>query len=120
MKGPIGNVFIVDPITFKWETPTRVINSQIEIKDGKLEMTGASDVYPIVFISSQTISGKINAVRYSELSVRNEEKPVLGALQKIFSDVEELALENIAGELILHVSLSTSTKNCRWRIYPEE
>ena len=105
LKGPLGNAFIVDPITFKWETPTRVINSQIEIKDGKFEMTGASDVYPIVFVTPNTASGKLNAIKYSELSVRNQQKPVLAALQRIFADVEDLALENVAGELILHVSL---------------
>ena len=105
LKSRIENAFIADPINFKWETPTRVFNSQIEIKDGRLEMTGTQEVYPIVFVSPQTMSGRVNAIRYSELSVRNAEKPLLTAMQAIFEDVQEITLENVGNELILHVSL---------------
>ena len=55
-------------------------------------MTGKRDVYPMTFVSPQTISPGQNALRYSDMSKRNKESFLLSALKNVFPDVRGLSL----------------------------
>lgn len=100
--GKPENIFLTVPLNFKWTTPERVMYSTVEIKDGQLKLEGSPEVYPIIFLSPKTMSARQDAQRFSELSKQNRAEPVLGAIQRIFPDVKEITLENVAGELALH------------------
>lgn len=100
------NAMAIDPITFKWITSKGVYRSQVELKDGALRMSGSVEVYPLFLISPQTFSARANAQFYSNLSRMKKALPVLAAVQSIFNDVEDLTLEIIAGEPIIHVSMA--------------
>lgn len=105
MKGEPDNVFLISPISFTWENPQKVMKTQIEIKDGAVRMTGSGDVFPLVLVSPQTISARDNAEKYSELSKQKKADPVLEQLQKIFPEVQDITLENVLGDSMLHISL---------------
>jgi AAA15 family ATPase/GTPase len=107
LKGLNEHAFLIKPITFKWITPKKVIRSEIVVKEGQLRMTGSSDVYPIIMISPQLASARQNALRFSELSKQNKIEPVKTAIRFIFPEIEDITLESIAGELVIHVSLNT-------------
>jgi ABC-type polar amino acid transport system ATPase subunit len=104
--GSTENAMAIDPITFKWITGRNVYRSQVEFKDGALRMTGSVEVYPVFLISPQTFSARANAQYYSNLSRLKKALPVLAAVQSIFNDVEDLTLEIIAGEPVIHVSIA--------------
>ena len=99
------NMFLTSPINFKWETPEKVINSAVEIKDGQLKFEGTPDVFPLVFVSPKIASAKHDALRYSDLSRQNKAAPVLAAVRKIFPEVRAITLESVAGELVLHADI---------------
>jgi AAA15 family ATPase/GTPase len=99
------NVFLVTPLNFKWENPSRVMNSRVEVKNGELRMDSTPDVFPLVFVSPRTSSAKYDAQRFSELSTQNKSEIAIKAVQRIFPEVRTITLENIAGELVLHAQI---------------
>jgi ABC-type lipoprotein export system ATPase subunit len=99
------NMFLTYPLNFKWETPQRVMNSRIEVRNGELKIDGAPDVFPIVFVSPRTSSAKFDAQRFSELSRQNKSGPAVAAVKRIFPEVISITLEDIAGELVLHAEI---------------
>lgn len=100
-----ASAFAIDPIHFKWDSEGEVSHSKVEIRNGALYMAGSAKVYPLFLISPRTFSGRDNAQFYSNLSRRRRAGPVLDAIRSIFTDVEDLALELVAGEPQLHVSI---------------
>lgn len=103
--GKPDNIFLMVPLTFKWNNPEKVMYSTLEIKDGQLKLEGAPDVYPIMFMSPRTANTQEDAQRYSELSKQNLAAPVLKAIQRIFPEVQEITLESIANEIVLHARI---------------
>ena len=99
------NAFSVNPIIFKWDTKNKVYRSSVEIKDGNLRMSQAGDVYPIILISPRAPSAREYAGFYSNLHRTRRAAPVLEALKSIFEEVEDLSLEMVAGEPVLHVDV---------------
>lgn len=99
--------FSIDPIQFKWDFGSHIVHSQVIVKDGALQMTGDAKVYPLFLISPRTFSGKDNAAFFSNLSRMKKATPVCKAVAAIFSDVEDLSLELLAGEPQIFVSLKT-------------
>ena len=100
------DLFSVTPIVFKWEGRKRVTESKVEIADnGVLRMKGSKDVYMMTFVSSQTLDPRSNALRYSDLSKRGRAGLVLAAMREVYSEIEELTLEFVAGEPMLHASI---------------
>lgn len=97
--------FTVTPITFKWETPKGFKSAKVEVVENRFRMVGTKEVSPMVFVSPQTQNARQNAVKYSELSRKNDADRVLEALQGVFPDVEGMALEFSSGEPMLHVAL---------------
>ncbi|MGO9863156.1 MAG: AAA family ATPase [Terriglobales bacterium] len=107
---PIGdagerNAFSVNPIIFKWDAKSKVSRSSVEIKDGNLRISTGGDVYPIVLISPRAPSSHEYAQYYSNLHRTRRAAPVLEALKSIFPEVEDLSLEMVAGEPVLHVDV---------------
>lgn len=100
------NAFSINPIVFKWESKNRVARSTAEIKDGKLVMNVAGEAYPMVLISPRAPSTREYAQYYSNLHRTRKAAPVLEALKSIFDEVEEISMEMVAGEPILHVDVN--------------
>lgn len=103
--GKPENMFLTIPLNFKWATPERVMYSTVEVKDGQIKLEGSPEVYPVIFVSPKTMSAKQDAQRFSELSKQNRLEPVMEAIRRIFPDVQEITLENIAGEIVLHAKV---------------
>lgn len=104
-SGRSEDSFTVLPITFKWDTPKKVITSKVEVGPNGLRMSGSQEVLPMTFLSSHTINAKDNATKFSELSKRNSVGPIVDALKGVFHDVKGLSLELVGGEPILHVDI---------------
>jgi energy-coupling factor transporter ATP-binding protein EcfA2 len=101
------DVFSVTPIVFKWTGQKKVTEAQVEIgENGGLRMKGSRDIYPMHFVSSQTLDPKGNAYRYSDLSKLGRSKLVLESMQKVYPEITELSLEFIAGDPMLHASIA--------------
>jgi hypothetical protein len=99
------NAFSVDPINFKWDFGNRIVHSKVEFKDGGLQMKGTAEVYPVFLVSPRTFSGRESAQFYSNLSRAKHAQPVLDGIRSLFGEVEEISIELVAGEPLLHVSL---------------
>jgi ABC-type lipoprotein export system ATPase subunit len=99
------NAFLIHPIVFKWDIANRIHSTEIQLKGGQLVMEGSVEVFPIHFASTQTISSKHSALRFSNLSRQGKAEPVLEALSRMYPDVEDITLEIVAGEPLLHVKL---------------
>jgi AAA15 family ATPase/GTPase len=99
------NAFVIDPITFKWDTRNKVTHSEVIFEDQSLKMTGNVSVLPVYLISPQTFSPRENSNQFSLLSRAKKEEPVLSALQSIFKEVQGISLEILAGEPVLHVAV---------------
>ena len=100
------NAFSINPIIFKWDTKNRVSRSTVEIKDGSLRMSLAGDIYPMVLVSPRAPSAREYAQFYSNLHRTRKAAPVLEALKSIFSEVEAISIEMVAGEPIMHVDMN--------------
>lgn len=100
------NAFSINPIIFKWDTKNKVARSTVEVgRDGNLRMNLAGDAYPIILISPRALSSREYAQYYSNLHRTRRAGPVLEALKAIFSEVEAISIEIIAGEPVLHVDV---------------
>jgi len=109
--GKPGNMFMTVPITFKWTNPEKVMYSTVEIRDGQLKLEGSPDVYPLIYMSPRGgVGSKFDAQRFSELSKQNKSAPALKAVQRIFPEVRDITLENLAGELVLHAYIEGLTE----------
>jgi len=101
----IGNPFLVEPIVFKWETPNKVMRSDIKVEDGTMKMTGGPDVYPLILVSNRTFNAAQDAERFSALSRRKRADPIVEAVRTIFPEVIDVTLEQLGGEAMIFVSL---------------
>ena len=100
------DLFSVVPIVFKWEGQKRITESRVTLTDtGMLRMNGSRDVYLMTFVSSLTLEPRANAVRFSDLSKRGKSSLALSAMQAVYPQIQELTVEFIAGEPMLHAAL---------------
>jgi predicted ATPase len=108
LKGRIAETgtFFIHPIHFKWKAGDKTVDSKIYVEENTLKISGSQDVYPVYMVSPQTANIAFYAERFSELSKKKAQRPVIDAVRQLFPEVEDLTLETIAGHITLHASLA--------------
>ena len=52
------------PLHFRWKTQAKTVDTKIYFEENTLKISGGQDVYPIHFLSQQTISPSFSAQRF--------------------------------------------------------
>jgi hypothetical protein len=104
LRGTAENVFVVDPITFRWKTPTGNFESRVETKEGSLKFSGSGHVHPVWILSAAT-GPESYAQHFSDLSKRRASQPVIDKVKEQFPFVRDMSLESLVGELMLYADV---------------
>jgi ABC-type transport system involved in cytochrome c biogenesis ATPase subunit len=75
------------------------------MKDGNLRIGISGDIYPAILISPRAPSSREYAQYYSNLHRTRKAKPVLEALKSIFDEIDDVSVEIVAGEPVLHADV---------------
>jgi len=90
-------------IKFFWRTPKGELEAQPEVTAAGLRLARPEDVYFMVFLNTLTVgSAKEIAGRYSTLSSKNQEGPIVKAVQSIFDYVQGLTVLSPGGSPAIH------------------
>ena len=103
--GPETGTFFIHPLHFKWKAGEKTVDSKIYVEEGQIKISGNQDVYPIYMVSPQTQSLPFNAERFSDLSKKNSQKPVVEAMRQLFPALDDVTLETVAGSVMLYASV---------------
>ena len=95
----------ITPITFRWDADDVVTSIVLEIKDGAIRGVGSASAYPLHFLSGKNMSAKYDAVNFSELSRALKIDEFMSVIRATFPIVQDLSLEIIAGETLIHARL---------------
>lgn len=80
-------------LRFIWKTSEGEVTGTIEVTDKGLQIPNARNTFPIVFINASTLTGKAQSPeRFSQLSAKNQEQPIVAAVHKLFPSVHGLAV----------------------------
>jgi len=91
---------------FTWKTPNGEIDSVLEVTRDGLRVAQPGDVFPMVFLNSLTV-GSTNDVadKWSAISARNMEEPVIEAVRGLFPEVLGVSVLSLGGIPTVHVSV---------------
>jgi AAA15 family ATPase/GTPase len=103
LRASSENVFVVDPIIFRWKNNNRSFESKVELKDGALKFSGSFEVYPAWMISPAIPENY--AQNFSDLSKARKSDAVVAAVRQQFPQVRNITLESLVGELQLYVDV---------------
>ncbi|MGA9569230.1 MAG: AAA family ATPase [Candidatus Acidiferrales bacterium] len=101
------NSFTVEPIVFAWKASGKEQKTRVDIKDGKLNFRGFSNVYPVWFSSPLVNEAQIVAQAFSEVSLRKKSDSLIRAVKALYPEILDIGVESIAGDLALCASLSS-------------
>jgi predicted ATPase len=105
LEGIGQNAFLIDPIVFEWDVAGKIYRSSLEIKEGKLTISGTAPVSPLVMLSPAIKEPSTqNANSFSALSKKFRAALITDAVSKLFPEVKEITVEIVAGEPVLHVN----------------
>jgi ABC-type cobalamin/Fe3+-siderophores transport system ATPase subunit len=94
-------------ITFERYANGRTHKSEVRVAKDGLQMDSFEDSYSMVYVFPAIFSAKETAKRFSYLSKRNEEKPVVESVRKLFPMVRELTVETNWGQPVLYASVDS-------------
>ena len=84
-------------LKFIWNTPEGKFESSMEITSKEIRWKNFQNTYRMVFLNPQTFyNSKDNATRYSDLSKKNREHVVVGAVSKLFPQISDLSIQTKA------------------------
>lgn len=105
LQGIGENAFLIDPIVFEWDVAGKIYRSSLEIKEGRLVVTGTAPVSPLVIISPAVKETSTqNASAFSALNKKFRSNLLTEAVGKLFPEVKDITTEVVAGEPVLHVN----------------
>lgn len=100
-----GHAYLISPIQFRWTVEGKIYDSSLELKEGKYVIVGSAPVAPYVYFNSINFNAQQNAANFSALNRKFKVLGLVDAISEIFPQVEELSLEFVAGEAVLHVAI---------------
>jgi hypothetical protein len=108
-KSDLESPFIV-PVTFEWKDYKGTVSrAQPKITEQGLNLAGTGETMPIfLFSSSVPVSPAENASRFSLLDTEGKSGPFVEALKKVFPILEDISIQVVSGQPMLHASLSFS------------
>lgn len=78
-------------LKFSWKGPEGEFDSPIEVTEKGLAFQAPRHVYEMAMVNYSTaLAPEQNAERYSELSSKNKEQPIVKAVKKLFPAIENL------------------------------
>ena len=93
-------------LKFFWRTPEKEFEAEVESTPRGLRLAKPESTYFMMFLNNATTgSGSDIAIRYSQLSVRNQEKPIIDAVRTIFPYVAGISVETYGGNPMLHATV---------------
>ena len=102
----MSNVGNSPPLKFFWKTPAGEFQTALEWGDKGWRVSRPTDAYFMVFLSTATVGSPSEiAQRYSDLSARNKEAPILKAVRRIFPQIENLMVLATGGTSAIHASV---------------
>lgn len=98
-------------VKFFWKTPKGVVEAKPESSPAGLRLTRPEDAYFMVFLSSMNVGGaKDNADRFSQLSSKNLEEPVVNAVRRIFPYVTGLTVLSTGNSSSIYATVRGLTR----------
>lgn len=94
-------------LKFFWKSPQGQIEAPVEsTAAGLLRVKQPEDAYYMNFLNTATIgSAKQNADRYSSLSSKNQEGPIVDAVRRIFPQVKDLTVLSSESGTAIHATV---------------